>query len=132
MGIGRAIRLGLFREEMEGLIKGLVLITLPGVGKVRKPKTFLALALKGLRARPPQNTPGREELAQGFLSTLTSKAAWHSEPLAIGDQTQTTQGGQSPKSTWVFTCHMLCVPPFSQGSRGEPFSGHLVICTGSI
>lgn len=45
--------------KMKGLIKDLMLSTLPGLGKARKPKTSLALALKGLKARPPQDTPER-------------------------------------------------------------------------
>lgn len=45
--------------KMKGLIKDLSLSTLPGLRKARKPKMALALASKGLKARPPQDTPER-------------------------------------------------------------------------
>lgn len=48
MGMGQAIRLGLFGEEMEGMIKSLVLGSSPGLGEVRKPKASLVMALKAL------------------------------------------------------------------------------------
>lgn len=44
--MGQAIRLRLFGEDLEGLIKGLILVVLPRLGEVRKSKTTLAMALK--------------------------------------------------------------------------------------
>lgn len=79
--------------------------TLPGLGKVRKCKTSLALAPKGLKDRPPPGHSWEAELTQGFPNTLASKAAWPSEPLAqlhtVKDQeiVPLTRGDGTSRST---------------------------------